>query len=141
MKEKVVFMNGILEETPDGLWPYANRCKKCGKTFFPREFMCNECLGEEFEDVPLPREGFLDTYTCLYRKVNDYPKIPHCIGHVKFPDIRVMVMGMIDLPQEELDKLERGNEFKMKSRVEVFVDTLWEDEAKEYIGYKFRIVE
>ncbi|MGI5971515.1 MAG: Zn-ribbon domain-containing OB-fold protein [Oscillospiraceae bacterium] len=138
MAEKVFFMNGILKETPDGPWPYFVRCKKCGKTFFPAEPVCNACLSEDLEEVLLPKYGSIRTFTVFYRKVNAYPA-PHCLAQVNFPEERLVVYGQL-VPKDPA-KLEKLREFKIGAKVETIVDTLWTEDGKEYIGYKFKVLE
>lgn len=137
MKEQKFFMNGIFRDTPEGPWPYATRCKKCGATFFPAEQICNQCLSEDMEQFNLPKYGTLYTYTVLYRPVNAYP-VPHCICEIDYPEEKLLVKGIIE--PDDPTSLEKGNEFKIGSKVELFVDKLWEEEDKDIIGYKFRIV-
>lgn len=138
MKEKKLFMEGIFKETPEGPKPYATRCKKCGMTFFPSESICTGCLSEEMDEFDLPKEGVLKTYTVVYRPVNKYP-IPHCIGEIIYPEEKLDVKGVLKVNNPE--DLEKGNEFKIGSKVELIMDTLWEEEDTEIIGYKYRIVE
>ena len=93
MKEQKFFMNGIFRDTPEGPWPYATRCKKCGATFFPAEQICNQCLSEDMEQFNLPKYGTLYTYTVLYRPVNAYP-VPHCICEIDYPEEKLLVKGI-----------------------------------------------
>ena len=49
------------------------------------------------------------------------------------------IEGPLRIPDP--DKLERGNEFKIGSRCKVEIDTLWEDEQKEYVGFWYKVVD
>ena len=138
MKVTKEFMEGVLRETEKGLWPYANRCSKCGTAFFPAVKVCNRCMCEELEEFELPKEGVLKTYTTLYRPTPHYPA-PHSLCEVSFADEKLDVPGIIKVDNPE--KLEKGNEFKIGSKVELITDTMWEDEETIYTGYKFKIVE
>ena len=41
----------------------------------------------------------------------------------------------------DAEKLEKGKEFMIGSKMETIVTTIHEDEENEYIGYKFRVAE
>lgn len=138
MKEKKYFMDGIFRETPKGSWPYATRCKKCGATFFPAVSICGQCMSEDLEEFDLPENGTLKTYTAVYRPVKSYP-LPHCIGEVVYPDEKLDVRGVIKV--DNPGELEKGSEFKIGSKTQLIVDTLWEEEDAEVIGFKFKITE
>ena len=142
MKEKF-FMNGIFRDTEKGPWPFYSRCKNCGATSFPAELiMCNQCLCKELEQLDLPTEGEVETYAVSYRPVNMYP-VPHTFGIVRFPEARLKVKGVFDLSDEYKANMKQGHEMKIGSKVDVFVDALWEDPDQDtkYIGYKFHLKE
>ncbi len=43
----------------------AAKCTACGKVFFPPRLICDGCKGETFEQVILPREGKIVSYTAI----------------------------------------------------------------------------
>jgi len=136
-------MNGIFRDTKKGPWPFYTRCKNCGAVFFPAELiMCNQCVGKELEQFDLPEEGIIESFTVLYRPVNQY-KVPHCICVIAFPEQKLKVKGILEVSDEYLANMEKGHEFKIGSKVETIVTPLWEDaeEDTRYIGYKFRLKE
>lgn len=54
---------------------YAYKCRKCGHVHYPYRMVCRECgqnEHNEFEPVPLPREGKLLTHTRLYSLPPDF---------------------------------------------------------------------
>ena len=54
---------------------YAYKCKRCGHLHYPYRMVCRNC-GEnehnEFDPVPLPREGKLLTFTVLHSLPPDF---------------------------------------------------------------------
>ena len=142
MKEKY-FMNGIFRETEEGPKPFYSTCKSCGAKFFPAELIvCNQCNSTDLEQDDLPTEGILETFTVNYRPVNMY-KVPHTICVVNYPQARIKVKGMLELSDDYIAHMEKGHEVEIGSKVELFIDTLWEDpeEDTRYIGYKYRLKE
>ena len=47
-----------------------SRCKICEKAFFPKSFVCLNCLeSEQMEEVTLSKKGKLYCYTIVHQKV------------------------------------------------------------------------
>lgn len=137
MKEKVFFRSDVIKETDKGPVVVASRCPKCGSVYFPREESCRRGCNAGMEEVEMPKYGTMYTYTVLYRPVNLYPT-PHALAQVDFEN-GLRIEGPLRIPDP--DKLERGNEFKIGSRCKVEIDTLWEDEQKEYVGFWYKVVD
>ena len=54
---------------------YAYRCRKCGHVHYPYRMVCKNCgknEHNEFDPVPLPRDGKLLTHTRLYSLPPDF---------------------------------------------------------------------
>jgi uncharacterized OB-fold protein len=45
--------------------PIGFKCKKCGQLHYPRHGRCLNCKHSEFQEIDLPTEGNLVTYTIL----------------------------------------------------------------------------
>ncbi len=44
----------------------AGKCTRCGKVHFPPRLICDACRCREFEEVTLPREGKVLTWTVIH---------------------------------------------------------------------------
>lgn len=137
MKEKVFFRNDCMRQTEDGIRIVASRCPECGSFYFPPEAQCRRDLCKDMEEVLAPRYGTIYSFSVFYRGCRFY-KGPYAIAQVDF-DNGLRIEGQLLI--EDPATLQRGQEFRIGSKVEMYVDTLWEDDEKEYIGYKFKVIE
>jgi uncharacterized OB-fold protein len=117
------------------------RCRSCGTTFFPREtaFCRNPaCEGSEFETVELSRRGTLWSFTDnRYPPPAPYvapdPFEPYAIAAVELAAERMVVLGQV-VRGVATDRLRAGME------MEIVVDTLYSDDANDYLVWKWRPV-
>ncbi|APU16484.1 MULTISPECIES: alpha/beta fold hydrolase [Actinoalloteichus] len=66
-----------------------NRCTACGHRFFPARRLCFGCGGDILEEVLLPREGTLYSYTRVH--VSSAMPPPYTLGYVDLAeDVRVL---------------------------------------------------
>ena len=115
------------------------RCKSCGTYFFPREtaFCRNpKCAGTDFEEVPLSTRGKLWSFTDnRYAPPKPYmasdPFEPYAVAAVELEREKMVVLGQV-AKGVGTDRLEAGLE------MELVLDTLYEDDANEYIVWKWR---
>lgn len=116
--------------------PYlkGNRCKLCGRSFFPRRFICPYCLQlDTMEDIALSRRGKLESYYVgTIAPLGFEP--PNVAGYIDLPEgVRVFALITGCEPKEEA--------LKVGMEVELVVDKLRKDEdGNDIIGYKFRPV-
>ena len=87
-----------------------------------------DCTGQDMEEVQLKEGAKLYTYTTVQMPIHKYTP-PFTIGWVEYPE-GVRVMSQI----KDWDK----QSLKIGMDMELVIDTLWEDETKEIIGYKFQ---
>lgn len=125
--EKIPFANGLFVEDNGGAL-LASKCKSCGRVFFPKRDVCVECAGRDMEDVQLKDGAKLYTYTTVQMPIHKYIP-PYILGWVEYPE-GVRVMAQIKRRDEQ--PLEIGMDLGL------VIDTLWEEETKEVIGYKFQ---
>ena len=115
------------------------RCKACGTYFFPREtaFCRNpNCAGTEFEEVPLSARGKLWSFTDnRYAPPKPYmasdPFEPYAVAAVELEREKMVVLGQVEAGVG-IDRLEAGLE------MELVLGTLYEDDANEYLIWKWR---
>lgn len=83
---------------------YAYRCRRCGELHYPYRMVCKKCKANEhneFDPIPLPRNGRLLTFTEVYNLPPDFavPKLAlgivelenglRCLGQLKIPEPRL----------------------------------------------------
>jgi uncharacterized OB-fold protein len=115
------------------------RCKACGTYFFPKEttFCRNpNCAGSEFEEVPLSTRGKLWSFTDnRYAPPKPYmasdPFEPYAVAAVELEREKMVVLGQVEAGVG-IDRLEAGLE------MELVLGTLYEDDASEYLIWKWR---
>jgi hypothetical protein len=118
------------------------RCAGCGSVFFPREetFCRNPgCASTKFDEVELSTRGRLWSYTnnCYappapFVSPKD-PFDPYAIAAVELDREKMVVLGQV-VPGVGVDQLEVGME------MELVLGTLFEDEQKEYVVWKWKPV-
>jgi uncharacterized OB-fold protein len=104
-------MNGQEPFTIERLYKFMNegklmagRCKKCGEIHFPPRQLCDECLSNEFEWIPIPTLGKLLTYTIIHIAPAQFQSMtPYAIGIIGL-DNGLKIPGMIK--KASIDKIE-----------------------------------
>ena len=115
------------------------RCKACGSYFFPKEtsFCRNpKCASSDFEETPLSRRGKLWSFTDnRYAPPKPYmagdPFVPYAVAAVELEREKMVVLGQV-AGAVGCDQLHAGQE------MELVLDTLYEDDANEYLVWKWR---
>ena len=116
----------LFKEGPEGIRLLAFKCTACGKVSFPKSDFCTYCLNEKIEAIELSGKGTLYSYTTLNVATSKF-KPPHAIGWIDTPEgARILSPLAID---------ERG--FKIGAKMEMKIETLWTEDDKEILGYRF----
>jgi len=119
----------------------ATRCTTCGTAFFPKAaFFCGNpsCSGTEFDEVRLSSTGTVWSYTdTRYQPpapyvATDDPYEPFALAAVELEGDGVVVLGQM-VAGTDITDLHVGQ------RVELVVDTLFEDDEHEYTIWKWRV--
>jgi hypothetical protein len=141
IKKRVAAVEGWFEM--DGAEPHllGSRCAACRTYFFPPEsFFCRNpgCRSTDFETVPLSRRGTLWSFTdSRYRPPAPYvsaePFEPYAIAAVALDAERMVVLGQV-VTGVGVGELRAG------MPMELVLGTLYEDEAHEYVVWKWRPV-
>ena len=89
---------------------YAYRCRKCGQVHYPYRMVCRSC-GEnehnEFDPVPLPKDGRLLTFTELHNLPSDF-EVPRLkLGIVEL-DGGIRITGQLDIEEPRIGMRVRG---------------------------------
>jgi len=141
LKKRVPAVEGWF--TMDDAQPHllGTRCKSCGTYFFPKEsFFCKnpDCTSAEFDEVPLSRVGKLWSFTnnCYAAPapfIAPDPFVPYAIAAVELAEERMVVLGQM-VEGTEVSDLKAGME------VELVLEKLYEDDASEYMVWKWKPV-
>jgi len=121
-------------------WPLApgeqpfllgNKCKSCGKIYFPKAALCPDCLMENtLEEVKLSSRGKLYTFT-IVRVPSPGFKIPYAFGYIDLPE-RVRICSQISAAEPLEEKLRLGMD------MELIIGQVREEAGKPVLGYLFR---
>lgn len=132
MKDKVFFDDGLFRDGADGPHLIGSRCTHCGKVFYPQTVFCNECLGSDFEEKELSAQGEIYSYTITSVPVAKFPS-PHAVGMISIPEDKVRVVAPL--------VYEEGCEYHVGAKVDMVIDTFWEEDESIVLGYKFKLKE
>lgn len=109
----------------------ANRCPKCGITFFPPRLICPDCRGKKLEKAILADRGKVATHTIIRVPPRQFvDQAPYAVGIVELDD-GVKLMGQIvDCDFEQI---------KIGQRVKIEFRKIYTDGESGILcyGYKF----
>jgi len=128
---------GLFDYPPaDGEGPalFANQCRNCGKTFFPKRAFCPRCFEEgNLEDVTLDHRGIIYAATVIRIPSPVGIRAPYACGYVDIPKsgIRVFALFTGGGPSS----------FAPGQEVELVLEPIRMDQlGQTIIGHKFRPV-
>ena len=138
-KQKVPAIDGwfTLDEREPRL--LGSRCTACGAVFFPKEtaFCRNpRCDGSDFEEVALSRRGRLWSYSD-----NAYAPPPPFVAPDPYEPFAVAAVELEAEKMVVLGQVVRGvgaSELAVGMEMELVLDTLYEDDAHEFVVWKWR---
>ncbi len=107
---------------------YAYKCDECGKLHHPKHFVCKNCSGRKFTQVPLEGQATVLTWTKVYNLPEGFMKPYLCFCIVEF-DNGVRVSGQIDCDQPQIGM-----------RVQSTVQVVKEGVGKDFYGFVFEPV-
>ena len=108
------------------IWAY--KCKRCGHLHYPYRTVCQKCRENdhnEFDIVPVAKDGTLLTFTRNFTLPGDYETVSITLGIVQLAD------GLRMTGQLEIEKPQIG--MKVKGRVGV----VRQDDYNKYLGMIF----
>lgn len=110
----------------------ANRCKVCGRTFFPKRPLCPDCFTDgEIEDVKLDTRGVIYSSTVVTVPSPVGIKPPYAYGYVDIPTNKVRVFALFSGSDPRA--------FQPGQEVELVLETVSVTKQKQkVIGYKFK---
>jgi uncharacterized OB-fold protein len=128
MVRSVPFWEGVFKEDAKGGRLLANRCKTCGKIYFPKAHFCFECFNKDMEEIGLSGRGKLYSYT-IGRMASTHFQPPYAVGLIDLPE-GVRVFAPLKMTQDET--------YRIGMEMEVVIEELWQENDKSVIGYKFK---
>jgi len=93
----------------------AEKCAGCGKVFFPPRLICDDCRGEQFEQVTLPSDGKLVTYTAIHVPASNFKdEAPIVYAVIELEDGTKISAQVTDC---DSDELQAGAPVKLEFRL------------------------
>jgi uncharacterized OB-fold protein len=138
MKARISALEGWFDADPERPRLIGSRCRACRSWFFPKEtFACRnpECGAPELDDVPLSATGTLWSYTDNHYQppapyMSPDPFVPYAIAAVELTEEKMVVLGQIARGTSTAD-------LRVGMRMKLVAETLYEDDAKEYVVWKW----
>ena len=138
MKTKVSALESWFDATPERPRLIGSRCRACRSYFFPKEeFACRNpaCGATDIEAVPLSATGTLWSYTDNHYQppapyVSPDPFVPYAVAAVELADEKMVVLGQVASGIATSD-------LKVGMRMKLVAETLYSDDAKEYVVWKW----
>jgi len=80
----------------------AYKCKSCGKVFFPKRLICDECSSRDFEPAPHSDKGKLLTYTVIRTGPQGFQtQTPYVVGVVELENGTRLTTQVVDIEPED----------------------------------------
>jgi uncharacterized OB-fold protein len=130
MDNVVPFWEGIFEEDAVGGRLLGNKCKSCGKIYFPKAQFCFNCFDKGVKEVGLSRRGKLYSYT-IGRMASTHFQPPYAVGLIDLPE-GVRVFAPLIMTEDET--------YTIGMEMELVIEELWRENHNQIIGYKFKRV-
>ncbi len=139
-KTDVPAIDGWFTTGDDGLRLVGSRCSDCASYFFPKGTLrCRNphCGSDALEEVPLSTRGTIWSYTVNHYPppppaVNPEPFVPYGVAAVELDEERMVVLGQVPRGLE--------GDLTVGGRAELVQDTLFEDDERRYVVWKWRPV-
>ena len=108
------------------------KCQDCGHISYPRTKICHECGSLNVEEYRLPKKGSIHTYCVNWVPPPQFePPITTVVVDLERGGKYLGLMTEVDKPEE----------IKIGSRVEMVLRRIMTDRGLNVYGYKFRVAE
>ncbi len=136
-KPRVPAVEGWFTTDEDSPALVGTRCQRCGSSFFPKETrLCRNpsCGGEggDLEEVALSRRGTVWSAT-----TNHYQPPPPYVAPDPFEPYTVAAVELTDEQMVVLGQVAGDTAPHVGDEVELVLDVLYEDDAAEYLIWKW----
>jgi uncharacterized OB-fold protein len=138
MQEMAPFREGLFVMNRDGTGHLiANRCHRCGITFFPKRVFCVECnRDDDMEELKLNTRGTLHTFTIIHRATPEF-RTPYMVGYIDLEKDGVRIFAPITGCKPEDLKIGMKMELVFGKRNKIPKD----ERDRRQLIYKFKPVE
>ncbi|MBA7648459.1 MAG: transcriptional regulator [Calditrichaeota bacterium] len=117
----------------------AGKCTNCGKVHFPPRLICDACRCREFEDITLPREGKVLTWTVIYVPPPRFDlEVPYVVAIVELESGVRQDAGQVRLTCQVVDC--DPDELAVDLPVELVFRRIQEDSQADIIQYGYKAV-
>jgi uncharacterized OB-fold protein len=109
----------------------ANKCKSCGRIYFPPRLICSECKKRELEPTKLAEKGRVLTFTIIRVPPHQFvDQAPYAVGIVELDDGVKLTGQIVDCEFEDI---------KIGQRVKIEFRKIFQDGESGILcyGYKF----
>lgn len=127
MADQIPIREDMFTAGGEGPVLHANKCTACGKVYFPKAHLCLTCFNEQLEEITLNRRGKLFSYTVVHMPSSHFQP-PYAVGYVDLPE-GVRIFSQLEITEEK--------PFKVDMDMEVKIDTLWHEDGKDVVGFRF----
>jgi len=108
------------------------KCQDCGHISYPRTKICHECGSLNVQEYKLPKKGSIHTYCVNWTPPPQFePPITPVVVDLEGGGKYLGLMTEVDKPEE----------IKIGSRVEMVLRKIMTDRGLNVYGYKFRLAE
>ena len=128
MTTKAPFKEGLYEEIAGKEVLIAGKCIDCGQVFFPKKFLCLNCLSKDLKTIHLSPRGKLYSYSTVYMD-SEHFQAPYTVGWIDLPEgIRIFsqIRGWQAQP------------LKIGMTMNLSVEPLWKRIGGDVVGHVFR---
>ncbi|MFX0125705.1 MAG: Zn-ribbon domain-containing OB-fold protein [Candidatus Hodarchaeota archaeon] len=80
--------------------PIGYKCRNCGEVHYPKHGRCLQCKHRDFEEVELPSEGSLVTYTILKAPPTGIDRSSLILGIIDLGEVRYT--GQLELEPKDI---------------------------------------
>lgn len=127
MGEKIFIRDDIFMDTPEGFALLGNKCRSCGKVYFPKIRFCANCYNDDLAEIPLSRRGSLYAYTTTYMPSIHFQP-PYANGYIAMKEGLLVFAPLVILEDKP---------FRIGMEMEMEVGALWSEDEKDFVGFKF----
>ncbi|MBN2542276.1 Zn-ribbon domain-containing OB-fold protein [bacterium] len=108
----------------------AVKCTGCGKTYMPARAVCPECGSRDFEDIKLPAEGKIVTYSMVHVGPAQMQfEVPYAVAIIELENGLRLTTQIVDTQNKEL---------KIGQKVRMVFRKIQEDGKTGVIGYGYK---
>ncbi len=92
------------KEIPQRYRLEADKCKSCGKIWFPPRLICPNCKSKEFDKVKLSEEGEIVTFTVIRVGPEQFStQTPYVVGILKLQEGVQIMSQIVDCKPEDVE--------------------------------------